>query len=284
MQDIVCGMEIDKKHAVKKLYKKKTYYFCSKHCRALFNKDQKKYIDGTPVIELRDVHKNFHLGGVNVPVLHGISLRIWEGDFIALVGVSGSGKSTVMNIMGALDIPTKGKVYIDGKKVSAMDEDQLAKVRGKKIGFIFQQLNLLAALNCHENVALPLFFSKVKTEENNNKDSNVDKLIDLVGLSHRKKHKPLEMSGGEQQRAAIARALVNDPEIVLADEPTGNLDSETGSTIMRILAELNAKGRTLVVVTHDPAIAKRAKKIINLKDGKLIHNHRIKAKVLWDEK
>lgn len=256
-----------KRCAFKSVYNKKTHHFCNKECKKEFDKNPKKFTEGTPVIELQDVHKDYHLGTVVVPVLHGLSLRVWKEDFIALKGVSGSGKTTVMNIIGVLDTATKGKIYIDGKKVSDMTEDQLAKIRGSKIGFIFQQFNLLGALNCEENISLPLFFRNGLETTKDKK--NVNKYIKIVGLEHRKNHKPLEMSGGEQQRAAIARALVNNPEIIIADEPTGNLDSETGKKIMEVLQALNKEGKTIVVVTHDPNIAGKAKRVLYLKDGKL---------------
>lgn len=267
MHDIVCGMKLSKRCSFHSTYNKKKYEFCGKNCKKEFDKTPKKFIDGTPVIELQDVRKNYQLGTVTVPVLHGLSLRVWEGDFIAIKGVSGSGKTTAMNIIGVLDTLTSGKILLDGKNVSEMSENQLAKIRGSKIGFIFQQFNLLGALNCEENVSLPMFFRNGLETAKDQK--NVNKYIKSVGLEHRKAHKPLEMSGGEQQRAAIARALVNDPEIVIADEPTGNLDSETGKSIMKVLEELSKEGRTILVVTHDPDIAKIAKKVLYLKDGVL---------------
>lgn len=268
MYDIVCGMKLGKKCSFHSTYNKKKYKFCGKQCQKEFEKTPKKFVDGTPVIELRDVHKDYHLGTVVVPVLHGLSFRVWEGDFIALKGVSGSGKTTAMNIIGVLDTATSGKILLDGKEVSKMSENQLAKIRGRKIGFIFQQFNLLGALNCEENVSLPMFFRNGMETAQDQK--NINKYIKAVGLEHRKVHKPLEMSGGEQQRAAIARALINDPEVIIADEPTGNLDSETGQNIMKVLKELNKQGRTILVVTHDPDIAKAAKKVLYLKDGILV--------------
>lgn len=281
MYDIVCGMKLGEKPPYKSLHKKKVYYFCSKECRDSFKKDPKKYINHKPVIEFKDVSKSFKMGKkVTVPVLHNLSLRVWKGDFVALIGTSGSGKSTAMNLMGLLDTPTTGKVYIDGNEASKMSPKQLAHLRNEKIGFVFQQFNLLGALNCRENISLPMFFKKGKSKATKS-DGNVDKLIGNVGLEDRIKHKPLEMSGGEQQRAAIARALVDDPEVILADEPTGNLDSKTGQLIMELFDELSEKGRTLVVITHDPEIAKRAKKILSLKDGRLIINHGGIKKSLW---
>jgi putative ABC transport system ATP-binding protein len=268
MYDIVCGMKLGKRCSSHSTYNKKKYKFCGKDCKKEFDKTPKKFTTGTPVIELRDVHKDYQLGSVTVPVLHGLSLRIWEGDFIALKGVSGSGKTTAMNIIGVLDTVTSGEIFLDGKNVSEMSENELARIRGGKIGFIFQQFNLLGALNCEENVELPMFFKNGAETEKDKK--NVQKYIKEVGLGHRKAHKPLEMSGGEQQRAAIARALANNPEVIIADEPTGNLDSETGQSIMKVFKELSKEGRTIIVVTHDPNIAKEAKKILYLKDGVLV--------------
>ncbi len=271
MYDIVCGMKLGDKPTFKGLHKRKTYCFCTKDCQSEFKKNPKKFIEGTPVVELKNVYKEFDLGRVKVPVLHDLSLKIWEGDFVALMGVSGSGKSTAMNIMGLLDDVTKGKVYIDGKETSKMGSNELAGLRNEKIGFVFQQFNLLGALNCRDNISLPFFFKKKSSKLEQN--GNLDKLINNVGLKDRVEHKPLEMSGGEQQRAAIARALVDEPELVIADEPTGNLDSKTGKMIMDEFRKLNDKGKTLIVVTHDSNIANAAKRVLHLKDGRLISNH-----------
>lgn len=268
MYDVVCGMKVDGRINFKSLYNKKAYGFCSKNCKSEFEKTPKKFVNEVPVIELQEVHKDFEMGSVTVPVLRGLSLRVWKNDFVALMGASGSGKTTAMNIIGVLDTATSGKVYIDGTEVSNMTEDQLAKIRSKKIGFVFQQFNLLAALDCQENVSLPLFFRDKL--ENTGDRKRINSYIDSVGLKDRKAHKPLEMSGGEQQRVAIARALVNSPELVIADEPTGNLDSVSGKLIIEILKNLNKQGTTIVVVTHDLNIAKEAKRVLHMKDGKLI--------------
>ena len=221
-----------------------------------------------PVLELQNVSKDYYLGEVKLTVLQDLSLKIFQGDFVALVGVSGSGKTTAMNILGCLDNPTHGKVFIDGQNVSHMSEDELAHVRSNKIGFVFQQFNLLKALSCEENIALPLIFKKENRKFE--VDEKVKELIEEVGLGHRKNHRPLEMSGGEQQRAAIARALVGDPEIILADEPTGTLDSKTGKMVIEIFKKLNKEGKTIIIVTHDHSIAKEADKIFNMKDGRLV--------------
>jgi putative ABC transport system ATP-binding protein len=268
MYDPVCGLEIEQKKAEKSEFKEETYYFCSKKCKDEFSETPKKFINRNPIIEIKNVFKDFKLGEVTIPVLRGLSLRIWDNDFVAIIGASGSGKTTAMNIMGCLDTVTKGEIYFGGTKVSDMTENQLAKVRAQKIGFVFQQYNLLGALNCEENIALPLFFGNGgETKEN---EKNVKKYIEQVGLAHRTNHKPLEMSGGEQQRTAIARSLINNPDMILADEPTGNLDSETGAKILKVLVDLHDAGKTLVIVTHDEMLAKKAHKIYRLQDGKVI--------------
>ncbi len=220
-----------------------------------------------PIIRLVDVWKVYKMGDVEVEALRGINLEIYPGEFIAIQGTSGAGKSTTMHIIGCLDVPTKGKVYLDGEDISKLNENELAKIRGKKIGFVFQQFNLVPTLTAIENVALPMVFQKVPNDE---RLERAKILLEKVGLSKRKKHKPSELSGGELQRVAIARALANDPKLILADEPTGNLDSKTGKKILEIFTKLNEEGKTVVIVTHDKNIASYAKKIIHLKDGKII--------------
>jgi putative ABC transport system ATP-binding protein len=218
-------------------------------------------------VQLKDVWKIYRLGKVELVVLKGINLEIPKGDFIAIMGASGSGKSTLMYIIGCLDVPSRGKIFLGGRDISAFSENQLAQVRGKKIGFVFQQFNLLPNLNALENVMLPMVFQGVKDEERKERARN---LLKAVHLENRFYHKPSELSGGERQRIAIARALANDPEVVLADEPTGNLDSATGKMIMEILTDLHRKGgRTIIVVTHDPNIAGYSQKIIQIKDGQI---------------
>jgi putative ABC transport system ATP-binding protein len=220
-----------------------------------------------PVIELKDVWKIYQMGEVEVPALRGLNLKIYPGEFVSIIGASGSGKSTAMNMVGSLDVPTKGHVFLDGKDISKMDESHLAQIRGKKIGFVFQQFNLLSNLTALENVMLPMIFQKVPRKK---RIARATKLLDMVGLSKRITHRPKQMSGGEQQRVAIARALSNNPEIIIADEPTGNLDSKTGQIIMKILSDLNTKEKkTLVIITHDARIAKMAKRDFHLKDGKV---------------
>jgi len=195
------------------------------------------------------------------------SLTINRGDFVAIVGPSGSGKSTMMNLVGALDLATKGEIYLDNVDIEHLHESDLAQIRGKKIGFIFQTFNLIPTLNALENVALPIIFQGVPRWK---RIERAKKLLDEVKLSHRMYHLPNELSGGERQRVAIARALANEPEVILADEPTGNLDSKTGEEILNLFMNLNKQGKTIIIITHDPNIAKKARKIVKLKDGRIV--------------
>lgn len=208
-------------------------------------------------------------GRVQVEVLQGISLTIGEADFLAIIGPSGSGKSTLMHVMGCLQRPTRGDVVIDGINIARLSQDELAEIRGKKIGFVFQQFNLLPRKTARKNVELPLTFLGVGQAERVRRASE---LLEAVGLGHRMEHTPAQMSGGEQQRVAIARALVSDPAIIFADEPTGNLDTNSSREIMSILKNLNDSGKTLVVVTHDPEVANWADRTIRLRDGRIIEN------------
>ncbi|MCK5042419.1 MAG: ABC transporter ATP-binding protein [Candidatus Aenigmarchaeota archaeon] len=223
------------------------------------------------MIELNDVKKIYRMGEVDVPALNGVSLKIKQGEFIAIMGPSGSGKSTLMNMVGCLDVPTQGKIFLDGKDISKMSESGLAQIRGKKIGFVFQKFNLLSTLTALENVTMPMMFQNV--DENVRRKKGVE-LLDLVGLEKRSSHKPSELSGGQQQRVAIARSLANDPEVILADEPTGNLDTKTGRDIMVMLKKLHNDGKTIIMVTHDPDVGKHAKRIVLIKDGMVVSNHK----------
>ncbi|MDD5416750.1 MAG: ABC transporter ATP-binding protein [Candidatus Aenigmarchaeota archaeon] len=217
------------------------------------------------LLELIDINKTYKMGEVKLEVLKHVDLKIKKGELVALIGSSGSGKSTLLNILGCLDRPSAGKVYIDGKDTSKLTDDELAIIRGKKIGFIFQFFYLLPNLTALENVELPMMFADKKDKQKRAKD-----LMKLVGLEHRMTHYPTQMSGGEQQRVAIARALANEPEIILADEPTGNLDSKNGKEIMNILYKLNKQGITLLIVTHDKSISGNIDRKVYLKDGEII--------------
>ena len=218
------------------------------------------------VITLKDVWKIYkHETSHPVYALGGIDIEINEGDFVAVMGPSGSGKSTCMNLIGSLDVPTKGQVFLGKHNISHLDESDLAQVRGKKIGFIFQQFNLIPNLTAKENVMLPMIFQEVDEFE---REVKAEELLNLVELGDRMEHYPSELSGGQQQRVAIARSLANDPDILLADEPTGNLDTHTGDIVMKFLNELNDKGKTIIIVTHDPDTALQHSKIIYwIKDG-----------------
>jgi len=232
-----------------------------------------------PIIKLENVWKVYQLGKVELPVLRGISLEITPGVFVVILGPSGSGKSTLLNMIGCLDLPTKGSVFLAGRDISKMSEDELAQVRGEKIGFIFQQFNLLPNLSALENVMMPMIFRGKPESE---REKRAKYLLNSLELGDRISHRPAELSGGEQQRIAIARSLINNPEIIVADEPTGNLDSTTGRKIMEILIDLHKnKGKTIIVVTHDPTIANYSNQIIRIKDGQLVSNHLAKEKVLW---
>ncbi|MBI2650833.1 ABC transporter ATP-binding protein [Candidatus Woesearchaeota archaeon] len=232
------------------------------------------------MIQLENVWKIYKMGNVEVNALQGLNLDIKEGEFVAIMGPSGSGKSTAVNMIGCLDVPTKGKITLENHDISKLSESELAQIRGRKIGFIFQQFNLIPTLTALENVMLPMIFQGVGENERMEKAT---KLLELVGLGDRIYHKPSELSGGEQQRVAIARSLANDPEVVLADEPTGNLDSKTGANVLDFLEKLHRDERkTIVMVTHDQNLAKVAERIEFLKDGKIVkslnNNRRSDAK------
>lgn len=233
------------------------------------------------VISLKNVWKKYQLPNEDLAILKGIDLEIPKGSFTTIMGPSGSGKSTLMHLLGLLDTPTEGKIYFDGDDVSHFTEDELAAIRGRKIGFIFQQFNLLQNLTAMENVMLPMIFQGASQEKRKQRGQI---LLDSVDLEHRVNHRPKEMSGGEQQRIAIARSLANDPEILIGDEPTGNLDSHTGKTVMEILKKLHEEQhKTIIVVTHDPTIAHYSQSIINIKDGQVQANHKEDKEVLWQE-
>ena len=224
------------------------------------------------VIKLRNITRDFPLGQEVVKVLKGIDLDIDKGDYVALMGPSGSGKSTLMNLLGCLDTPTSGTYLLNGKDVSNMTQDELAEIRNKEIGFVFQTFNLLPRTTALENVALPMIYAGLSKKE---RIKRAEKVLNDVGLADRMDHKPNQLSGGQRQRVAVGRALVNKPSIILADEPTGNLDSKTSVEIMNLFNEIHAKGNTVIIVTHEEDIAKQAHRIIRLKDGIIESDDRI---------
>ena len=219
------------------------------------------------IVELRDVSKRYAVGEIETEVLKKVNVEIEEGEFISIAGPSGSGKSTMLHMIGALDRPTSGKVLIKGEDVAQMNDDELAMLRGRTVGFVFQTFNLISRLTALENVILPMIFSGI----DHGRKEKAEELLKKVGLGHRINNKPTQLSGGERQRVAIARALANEPEIIVADEPTGNLDSKTGETIIDILREINkGEGKTLIIVTHDEKVAKTAKRRIEILDGAIV--------------
>jgi len=226
------------------------------------------------VVKLIDVHKTYHTGDVDVHAVRGVSLEIQRGEFVALMGASGSGKSTLMNIVGCLDRPTCGRYVLDDADVSALDRDQLADIRNHKLGFVFQSFNLLPRTSARENVELPLLYGAHRLT-NAQLREKADAVLASVGLAGREDHHPSQLSGGQQQRVAIARALVNDPEVVLADEPTGNLDSRTSVEIMGIFQQLNERGITIIMVTHEQDIAAYARRNVVMRDGRILKDFNV---------
>jgi putative ABC transport system ATP-binding protein len=222
-------------------------------------------------IDVREVTKTYRMGDIEVHALRGVSFAIEAGEYVAIMGPSGSGKSTLMNLLGCLDRPTTGIYRLDGTDVGTLDDGQLAKIRLRRLGFVFQGFNLLARTSALKNVALPLFYAGLSPRR---REQAAAQRLDEVGLGDRAAHRPNELSGGQQQRVAIARALVNDPAVLLADEPTGNLDSQTSEEIMGLFRELNARGRTIVMVSHDAEIARHAKRTIRLRDGLIVADER----------
>ncbi|MBI2047210.1 ABC transporter ATP-binding protein [Candidatus Pacearchaeota archaeon] len=218
------------------------------------------------MIQLENVHKNYVMGDAIIHAVENASIRIEKGEFVAVIGPSGSGKSTLMHLLGALDLASSGSIFLDGHDIERLSDSELAVIRGRKIGFVFQSFNLIPTLTALENVMLPMMFQNVPLK---NRRERAGDLLKEVGLGHRLSHLPNQLSGGERQRVAIARALANDPEIILADEPTGNLDTKTGKEIVSLLEGLNKKGKTIIMVTHEPEIAGYAKRTIRIKDGRI---------------
>lgn len=219
------------------------------------------------MIKIHEICKEYQMGQQKLRVLNNVSLTVDKGEYVSIIGPSGSGKSTMMNILGCLDVPTTGKYYFEDEEVSGFTENQLADIRNKKIGFVFQKFNLLPRLNAFENVELPLIYKGIDPKE---RKKIVLKNLELVGLSDRMDHKPAELSGGQQQRVAIARSLVCSPQLILADEPTGNLDSKSGKDVMEMLKKLHKSGKTIVLITHDMNVANMGSRIISISDGKIV--------------
>jgi putative ABC transport system ATP-binding protein len=220
-----------------------------------------------PIIKLENVEKTYKVGDARVQALNNVSIEAYQKDFIVIKGPSGSGKSTIVNMIGCLDTPSKGEIYLDNYNISHLSESNLAQIRGRKIGLIFQTFNLIPSLTALENVALPMTFQNIPRTTRLKKAAE---LLKQVGLGDRLEHLPNQLSGGQRQRVAIARALINDPEIILADEPTGNLDTKTGDDIMKLLLDFNKQGKTIILVTHNPELTKLADKVITLKDGRVV--------------
>jgi len=231
------------------------------------------------IIKLENVWKVYQMDKVELSVLRGIDLEITQGSFVSIMGPSGSGKSTLLNMIGCLDIPTKGRIFLKGKDIAQLSENELASLRGKTIGFVFQEFNILPNLTALENVVLPMVFQAVPSKK---RETKAREILGSLGLAERVLHRTTELSGGERQRVAIARAFVNNPEMVIADEPTGNLDSVSGKKIMEILTEFHQKQKkTVIVVTHDPNIANYSEQIINIHDGQIMVNGQRAKQVLW---
>ncbi len=220
-----------------------------------------------PVIEINDMYKIYDMGSQKVHALDGISLKIFEGEFVAIVGKSGSGKSTLMNMIGCLDLPTDGEYYLDGIDVGDYSDDDLSHIRNKKIGFIFQQFNLFKKMTSLENVEMPAKFARMPRQQRKEKAIEA---LKMVGLGDRLDHTPAQLSGGQQQRVAVARSIVNSPPVILADEPTGNLDSKSAVDVINMIHELHEKGNTIILITHDDEVASEAQRVIRLKDGKIV--------------
>lgn len=269
--DPVCGIHLEgEEEVIEYEYEGVSYGFCSSWCAGRFKGDLKRYM-GEPMIRMRGVTKLFGEGDGITHILRGVDINIWEGDFISIVGASGSGKSTVLNLIGNLDRANEGTITIRGRDIATFSDEERGALRSKTFGFVFQQYNLIPWLSVLENTLLPIIFAGKGMSAHENA---LRARLDTIGLSHRLHHRPAQLSGGEQQRVALVRALANDPDAILGDEPTGNLDSETGKNILKILRDLNKnEKKTLIVVTHDISIAELADHVILLKDGRVIRNN-----------
>jgi putative ABC transport system ATP-binding protein len=226
-----------------------------------------------PLIVFQQVTKSYRMGTQTVHALRGITFGVGEGDFVAIMGASGSGKTTLMNILGCLDVPTRGRYLLDGVDIRYLEDDELAVIRNRRIGFVFQSYNLVPRTSALQNVELPLVYSGVRRTE---REARAYRSLRRVGLADRIRHLPSELSGGQQQRVAIARALVTDPAVVLADEPTGNLDTHSGEEVLEIFSRLNAEGRTIVLITHEDSVAERARRVVRLRDGRIVEDVRLR--------
>lgn len=273
--DRVCGMDVSE--VVSRTQTSnlgEVFYFCGEGCLNRFKNNPEKF-QGEPLIRLHKVWKIFKIGKTETQVLRGLNLHIWEGDFVSIIGASGSGKSTTLNMMGLLDTPTSGQIFLKGKNISLLSDDERAELRSRTFGFIFQQYNLIPWLTAYENVLLPLIFGRKNIDA-----PKLESQFQEIGLQKRMSHRPFELSGGEQQRLTFLRALANDPQIILGDEPTGNLDSTTGNKLLELLINLNrAYKKTLVIVTHDADIADKADEVITVKDGQMVPDHRVHRKI-----
>jgi putative ABC transport system ATP-binding protein len=233
---------------------------------------------GSPeIIVTEDIHKVYKMGDVDVPALRGVSLKIRKGEFVSIMGSSGSGKSTFMNILGCLDTPTSGRYFLEGSDVSSLGKDELAEIRNKKIGFVFQNFNLLARATAMENVELPMIYNGTPSDK---RTKRAQEALAMLGLKGRERHYPSQLSGGQQQRVAIARAIINEPSIILPDEPTGNLDTNTSIEIMEIFKMLSKEGKTIIMVTHERDIASYAERIVSFRDGKVVEDGRVPKREL----
>lgn len=261
--DPVCGMNVASlTRTTKLIHKRKSQIFCSEYCKKRFRETPERFL-GTPLIRCENVWKVFQKGGVETAALRGLYLNIWEGDFVVIIGASGSGKSTVLNMIGLLDRPTKGKVFIKGRDASTFSEEERAQIRSKLFGFVFQQYNLIPWLTAYENAVLPILFAGGQVDQ-----KAISEEFERYGLKERMSHLPVELSGGEQQRTALLRSLSNNPSVILGDEPTGNLDSKTGMRILNGLIRMHdEQNKTLIIVSHDAGVAALGHQILTIKDG-----------------